>query len=85
MKQQVIDLVTDDRAAGSAAAGTLATSFATMLDIIPANIGNLGVLVGILLSVTLLVIHIRSEIRKTKLDNLVIALREKELRGEKDA
>jgi len=83
MKQQFIDLATDDKTGAAAAGGTVATSLATVFDWIPQHIGNVGVAVGIVLSITLIVINIRGEIRKTKLDRLEITQRERRLGGER--
>jgi len=79
VKQQVVQVMHDDRTGAVAAAGTVATSLATVFDWIPQNIGNVGILVGIVLSVTLIVVNIRAEIRKTELDNLEIDRRRKKL------
>ena len=83
MKQQVEQLMQDDRTGAVAAGGTVATSLATVFDWIPQNIGNVGVMVGIVLSVTLIVINIRAEIRRTKLDELEITKRERKLGEER--
>jgi cobalamin synthase len=83
VKQQAVQVMQDDRTGAAAAAGTVATSLATVFDWIPQNVGNAGIAVGIVLSVTLIVINIRSEMRKTKMDNLIIKLREKELKDER--
>lgn len=80
MKQQIIEIATDDKTGMATATGTIAVSISTALNWIPDNIGNLGVLMGICLSATLMVVHIRVEIRKTKLDKL----REKQLMREID-
>lgn len=70
LKQHIAEIATDDRTGTATAAGTIAAGLATSLDWIPANIGNLGVLMGVVLSATLVVVNIRAEIRKTKLDKL---------------
>lgn len=67
MKQQVIEIAMDDKTGNIIAASTAGTSLATLLDLIPANIGNLGVLMGVILSTTLIICHVRSEIRNTEL------------------
>ena len=84
MREQITQIMHDDRTGAATAAGTVAASLATVFDWIPQNIGNAGVAVGIVLSLTLIVINIRGEIRKTKLDNLEITRREKELEGNDD-
>ena len=83
VKQQIVHVMHDDRTGAAAAAGTVATSLATVFDWIPQNIGNIGVAVGIVLSVTLIVVNVRAEIRKTKLDNLEITKLERRLGEER--
>lgn len=79
MREQLTQIMHDDRTGAATAAGTVAASLATVFDWIPQNIGNAGVAVGIILSITLVVVNIRAEVRKTKLDNLEIQKRKKEL------
>ena len=67
MKAQLIAMAMDDKTGNITAAGTAGISVATLLDFIPENVGNLGVLMGVVLSITLVICHIRAEIRNTEL------------------
>ncbi len=51
--------VTDGRLATTVSAGTTSSGVMTWLDIIPNDIGKLATLVGICLSLTLIIMHIR--------------------------
>ena len=67
MKAQLIEIAMGDKTGNIVAASTAGTGIATLLDIIPPNIGNLGVLMGVVLSFTLIICHIRGEIRNSEL------------------
>jgi len=70
MKDAILDIAADDRTGAVTAAGTIGVSISAILDIIPDNIGNLGVLMGIVLTTILCIVHIRKEIRSTKAFNV---------------
>jgi cytochrome c biogenesis protein CcdA len=79
MKHHLLEIAADDRTGVATAAGTVGISLSTILNLIPENIGNLGVLMGIILSITLCIVNIRAEIRKTKIENMQIKKLESEI------
>ena len=65
------DVVTNAKVAGTISASTTSTGLATFLEWIPADIGKLGTLVGILLSSVLIYVHLKKgklESEKTTLE-----------------
>lgn len=61
-----MSLMTDPRVAYATAGGTTGTGLGTWMDWIPNDIGKLATLVGICLSITILIIHWRKELRDTE-------------------
>ena len=53
-------IIADGRLGAVVATTTAATGTGTWLEMIPENIGRLGTLVGIILSLVLIVVHLRS-------------------------
>lgn len=64
--------ISDTKTAWASATGTTSTGIATLFDWIPNDIGKLGTLVGIVLSVVLICVHVRKlvvEGRRADLEN----------------
>lgn len=66
MTGRIMHVAESGKAALTTATATVVTGTGSWLEYIPEDIGKLGVLVGIMLSVTLIVVHIRREIRDAK-------------------
>lgn len=68
-------MLTDPKAGMAVASATASTGFATIIDLIPDDIGKLATLVGIILSIVL----IRNHLKSSKVLALDLALRTREL------
>lgn len=66
--------LTDTRIGSGVAIGTMSSGTATWLNLIPDEIGKLGTLAGIILSVTLIVMYIRKIRQESKENALKIEL-----------
>lgn len=63
---KTMDAVTSAKTAGGVAVATVSTGAGSWLDVIPDDIGKLAALVGMALSFTLIVVHIRRDRRESK-------------------
>lgn len=76
--------ITNSPVAGhTVATGTMGTGLATWMEWIPNEIGKLATLVGILLSVTLIVMHIRKMRYEARESDLRVQLLREQLRKER--
>jgi len=64
-------------------ASTTATGLSTWLNLIPSEIGKLATVVGIILSITLIVMHVRKMRQEARESALREAILEEQLRREK--
>ena len=72
-------VVTNTKTGAAVATTTTTTGLGTFLDWIPSDIGKLATLVGILLSLTLIYVHVAREMRDRRREALELALlRDKE-------
>lgn len=65
-QKNIMTIIADGRVGAAVATTTAATGTGTWLEMIPENIGRLGTLVGIILSLVLIVVHLR----RLRLDTL---------------
>lgn len=84
------ELLTNSKIAATVGATTATSGMGTILDLIPDNIGKLGTLVGIILSMVLIASHLMV-VRKTLLEMAVLkekeaerldSARQRQIRGE---
>jgi hypothetical protein len=61
-----MDAITSIKSGAAVGVATGATGAGSWLDVIPDDIGKLAAVVGILLSATLITIHIRRELRESR-------------------
>lgn len=79
------NLLIDAKVAGATAAATTGTGLATILEMIPNDIGKLATLVGIILSVVLIYTHWRKgriEYKKIQLEIAILEGKEEDRRAE---
>jgi hypothetical protein len=72
-------LLTDIKTAWVTTVATATTGTATAIEMIPSNIGKLGTLVGIVLSIVLIYTHVRAAFTNHKKDRLGIEKAELEI------
>lgn len=77
------DLLIDVKVAVAAAAATIGTSLATALEMIPNDIGKLGTIIGIVLSV-LIGMKVRLSIKKMRLEIAILEGQENDRRAATD-
>lgn len=76
--------ILDSQPASYVVAGsTTATGLSTWLNLIPSEIGKLATVVGIILSITLIVMHVRKMRQEARESALREAILEEQLRREK--
>lgn len=81
MWQGISDALASVKAAIAVAAGGMATGLGEWLDLIPDNIGKLGVVVSIILSVVLIYAHLRKlriELEKSDLELRILRRKEQD-------
>ena len=81
------NLLIDAKVAGATAAATTGTGLATILEMIPNDIGKLATLVGIILSVVLIYTHWRKgriEYKKIQLEIAILEGKEEDRRAATD-
>lgn len=79
------NLLIDAKVAGATAAATTGTGLATILEMIPNDIGKLATLVGIILSIVLIYTHWRKgriEYKKIQLEIAILEGKEEDRRAE---
>ena len=86
-KTRVVKVVEGTKSAVITSAGTVGISVGTILDYIPDSIGKLGAIVGVILSIVLIVIHIRRhklDVRKADLEAELLRLQIKSARRDSE-
>jgi hypothetical protein len=76
--------LTDTRIGSGVAVGTMSSGAATWLKLIPDEIGKLGTLAGIILSVTLIIMYVRKIKQESKENTLKIELLQIRIKKYKD-
>ena len=74
----------DGRIGGSVATGTIGSGMGTWLNVIPNEIGQLATLVGIILSITLIIMYIRKMRQEARESEIKLELLRIQLEREKN-
>jgi len=75
------ELLMSPKVGHAIATSTMGSGAATILELIPADIGKLATLLGVVLSVVLIVIHVRRHLLDSRKARLEIEILKKQLAG----
>lgn len=80
LMQSAIAIVQEPKTGVAVGAGTFATGMANWMECIPNDIGKLVSLIGILVSVIMLIYHVRKDRREERMSRIRYRVKQEELR-----